>query len=104
MRKFLLVLPVAALLALPACSVSPPEPAANVVSPITAPATTQLDISPISDDEAEEAIIQGYIKSARQFLDQGVITRDRVTIETIQSELPYLNEEQAERVKAAILA
>ncbi|QWY82477.1 hypothetical protein SEA_TOLLS_53 [Gordonia phage Tolls] len=106
MRKFLLVLPVAALLALPACSVSPPEPepAANVVSPITAPATVQLDTSPISDDEAEETIIQGYIKSARQFLDQGVITRDRVTIETIQSELPYLNEEQAERVKAAILA
>lgn len=106
MKKFLLVLPAAALLALPACSTNPPEPkpAANVVSPITAPATVQLDTSPISDDPSEETVIQGYIKSARQFLDQGVIARDRVTTELIQSELPYLNEDQAGRVKAAILA
>lgn len=103
MKKFLLVIPAA--IALAACSATPsdPEPAVNV-TPITAPATTQLDTSPISDDPSEEAVIQGYIKSARQFLDQGVITRDRVTTELIQSELPYLNENQADRVKAAILA
>lgn len=105
MRKFLLVLPAAALLALSACSANPPEPKpASVASPITAPATVQLDTSPISDDAAEEAVIQGYIKSARQFLDQGIITRDRVTTALILSELPYLTEDQAERVKAAILA
>lgn len=101
MRKFLLIIPAALLL--PACSSPEPTPAAQI-TPITAPATVQLDTSPISDDEAEETIIQGYIKSARQFLDQGVIARDRVTTELIQSELPYLNEDQAGRVKAAILA
>ncbi|AMS03620.1 hypothetical protein BJD66_gp51 [Gordonia phage Emalyn] len=104
MRKFLLILPAAALLTA-ACSSEAPEPKpASVASPITAPATVQLDTSPISDDAAEEAVIQGYIKSARQFLDQGVITRDRVTTALILSELPYLTEDQAERVKEAILA
>ncbi|QXN73621.1 hypothetical protein SEA_AIKOCARSON_53 [Gordonia phage AikoCarson] len=103
MRKFLLIVPAVALLA--ACSTEGPEPKpASVASPITAPATVQLDSSPISDDVAEEAVIQGYIKSARQFLDQGVITRDRVTTALILSELPYLTEDQAERVKEAILA
>ena len=102
MKKFLLILPAAALLTA-ACSSEAPEPA-SVASPITAPATVQLDTSPISDDAAEEAVIQGYIKSARQFLDQGIITRDRVTTALILSELPYLTEDQAEQVKKAILA
>lgn len=99
MRKFLLIIPAALLL--PACSSPEPTPAAQI-TPITAPAT--VESTPISNDEAEEAVIQGYISSARDLIARGVIPRDRVTTPLILSELTYLDNDQAERVKEAILS
>lgn len=99
MRKFLLIIPAALLL--PSCSSPEPTPAAQI-TPITAPAT--VESTPISNDEAEEAVIQGYISSARDLIARGVIPRDRVTTPLILSELTYLDNDQAERVKEAILS
>lgn len=100
MRKFLLIIPAALLL--PACSSPEPTPAAQITPITTAPAT--VESTPISNDEAEEAVIQGYISSARDLIARGVIPRDRVTTPLILSELTYLDNDQAERVKEAILS
>lgn len=69
----------------------------------TVTTTTVQTTGPISDDPTEETIIQGYIKAARQFLDQGAIQRDAVTVELIQSELSYVDADQAEAIRKAIL-
>ncbi|QDM56330.1 hypothetical protein SEA_SWEATNTEARS_54 [Gordonia phage SweatNTears] len=93
------------LLVLPACSADP-EPVTPVAITTQAPASTTLEespVTPISNDEAEEVMIQGYIKSARGLLQQGVIPRDRVTTQLILSELTYVNEDQAAQIKEAIL-
>lgn len=94
------------LIVLPACSADP-APVAKV-EPITAPATVEVTTEEapvtISSDPTEEEIIQGYIRSSRQLLASGVVPRDRVTVELIQSELTYVDEDQAERIKGAILA
>ncbi|QGH76680.1 hypothetical protein PBI_QUASAR_52 [Gordonia phage Quasar] len=92
------------LLVLPACSADP-EPVTPVAITTQAPASTteESPVTPISNDEAEEVMIQGYIKSARGLLQQGVIPRDRVTTQLILSELTYVNEDQAAQIKEAIL-
>ena len=103
MRKMLLVLAVVFTIA--GCSTGGPGSRAGESRFEPAPTTqaTQEVTGPISDDPTEETVIQGYIESARGLLDQGVIPRDRVTVELIQSELPYVDAAQADLIRKAIL-
>ena len=100
MRKMLLVLAVVFTVA--GCSTGGPGSRAGESQFEPAP-TTQEVARPISDDPTEETVIQGYIESARGLLDQGVIPRDAVTVELIQSELPYVDAAQADLIRKAIL-
>ncbi|QGJ96833.1 hypothetical protein PBI_CLEO_46 [Gordonia phage Cleo] len=102
MKKMILVL--AVVFALAGCSTGGEGSRAGESQFEPAPTTQVAQPSgPISDDPTEETIIQGYIESARGLLDQGVIPRDRVTVELIQSELPYVDADQAEAIRKAIL-
>ena len=103
MRKMLLVLAVVFTVA--GCSTDGPGSRAgeSQFEPAPTVTTTVQTTGPISDDPTEETIIQGYIKAARQFLAQGAIQRDAVTVELIQSELPYVDAAQADLIRKAIL-
>lgn len=103
MRKLLLVL--AAVFVIAGCSMGGPGSRAgeSQFEPAPTTQTTVVPAGPISDDPTEETVIQGYIESARGLLEQGVIPRDRVTVELIQSELPYVDADQAELIRKAIL-
>ncbi|WNM75497.1 lipoprotein [Gordonia phage Nibbles] len=101
MRKFILALAMVFVVA--GCSAEAPRPRL-VNDPATTP-TPHMSVTPttISDDPDEEVMIQGYIKVARRFLDQGAIERDAVTVDLIRSELPYVDDDQAEAIRKEIL-
>lgn len=101
MRKFILALAMVFVVA--GCSTNGSRAGESPFEPAPTTAHTTTVATTISDDPDEEVMIQGYIKVARRFLGQGAIERDAVTVDLIRSELPYVDDDQAEAIRKEIL-